>query len=485
MKRISFLLLAVVFILTLSLPGAALADSSSPTWNSIIYYYNPLANSGTIGVTFTGTGAVPGDQLGIPVPAHGFGSVLVGSTGDFKGAATLSADIPLVAVYKQYDFNQGPYAPVLYSSFDATQASVSGSFYVPSVVHAGYYVSKVGIQNVENETVDLTLHFYDANGIEKTGSTFPLTKTIDPQGSWIFQILDDADDVPGIGSSFDGSLVIQAVMDSDHTTPARVVAAVEDLQSQGQRSYAYEGSSNTATTFYMPYANCHYSTNQQSSTFYVQNAGSANATINVFYYTTGGAGITYYTPAAKVPPGARMAVSACDPKVYAAMNGKNGTARITSDQPLVVIGKMSSTDGLSTAFLGQPSGGTDVLLPYVEYNKLSSGLRATLNIMNVGASPAKNVSINFWYQKADKSFAAQTLVIATSSAPLAKYGKFSTIPKVSGAALDSNGNYLGAAEVISDQPVVVVARMTQSVTGVPGITTLGEDYTGVPFPTGP
>jgi hypothetical protein len=269
-----------------------------------------------------------------------------------------------------------------------------------------------------------------------------------------------------------------------------VVAAVEDLQSQGQRSYAYEGSSATAKTFYMPYANCRYSTNQQSSTFYVQNAGSANATINVYYYTTGGAGITYYTPAAAVIPGARMVVSACDSKVYAKMNGKNGTARITSDQPLVVIGKMSSADGLSTAFLGQPSGGTDVLLPYVEYSKLSSGPRATLNIMNVSTNPAasssaKNVYINYWYKKLDGSFAAQKVVIATSSAPLAKYGKYTASPKVSGAALDSNGNYLGAAEVISDQPVVVVVRVTQSVTGVPGITTLGEDYTGVPFAAGP
>ncbi len=485
MKRISFLLLACVFILTLSLPGAALAQGSSPTWNSIIYYYNPRANSGTIGVTFTGTGATPGDQLGIPVPAHGFGSVLVGSTGDFKGAATLSADIPLVAVYKQFDQGKGPYAPVLYSSFDATQSSVNGKFYLPSVLHAGYYVSKIGIQNVENEAVSLTLHFYNSTGAEKVNAPLGLTKSIDSQGSWIFQILDDAADVPGIGSSFDGSLVIQAVKASDGVTPARVVAAVEDLQSQGQRSYAYEGSSATAKTFYLPYANCRYSTNQQSSTFYVQNAGSANATINVYYYTTGGTLITSYTAAAKVKPGARMLASACNSKVYAKMNGKNGTARITSDQPLVVVGKASSADGLSTAFLGQPSGGTDILLPYVEYNKLSSDPRATLNIMNVGATPAKNVYINFWYKKADNSFAAQKLVLATNSAPLAKYGKYSATPKVSGAALDVNGKYLGAAEVISDQPVVVVVRVTQSVTGVPGITTLGEDYTGVPFAAGP
>jgi hypothetical protein len=32
--------------------------------------------------------------------------------------------------------------------------------------------------------------------------------------------------------------------------------------------------------------------------------------------------------------------------------------------------------------------------------------------------------------------------------------------------------------------VVVVVRITQAVTGIPGILTLGEDYTGVPCGTG-
>jgi hypothetical protein len=497
MKRISFLLLVTALILTLSMPGAVMADNGSPTWNSIIYYFNPLARDGSMGVTFTGTGTgtPPVDQSDIPVKANGFGFVAVGGTGDFKGAAMLSADVPLVAVYKQFvDPSGGAYAPVLYSSFDATQSSVNGEFYIPSIVHAGYYVSKVGIQNVEDDPINLTLHFFDANGVEQ----LTLPKSIAGRGSLIFQLTDD--DFSSLGSSFDGSLVIETEKTSGGSW-ARVVAAVEDLQAQGQRSYAYEGSGATANTVYLPYANCRYSTNQQSTAFYVQNAGTADATINIYYYTTGGAGITYYTPAALVKSGARMLVSACDPKVYAKMNGKNGTARITSDQPIVVVGKVSSTDGLSTAFSGQPSvqtssNGYEVLLPYVVYSKLSSGPRATISIMNVGASPAKKVSINYWYEKTDCNFAAQTVVIASSSAPLAKFGKYSATPKVSGTALlgidcpinpkgNSNGNYQGAATVTSDQPVVVVVRVSQGVTGVPGITTLGEDYTGVPFATGP
>jgi len=348
---------------------------------------------------------------------------------------------------------------------------------VPSVLHEGYYISRIGIQNIENETVNLTLHFYDSTGVEKVTIS---DKSIDAQGSYIFQIIDDEDNIPGIGSSFNGSLVIEAAKGDG--SPARVVAAVEDLQSQGQRSYAYEGSSATAKTFYLPYANCRYSTNRQSTVYYVQNAGTADASITVYYYTTGGTSIAYYTPAAKIKPGARMLVSACDSRVYTRMNGKNGTARITSStQPLVVIGKVTSNNGLSTAFLGRSSGGKDILLPYVEYSKLSSSPRASLSIMNVSSGSATSIYIKYWYKKIDGTFAYQKVTVASSSAPLRRYGKYTAAPRVSGAALDANGNYLGAAEVVSNANVVVVVRTSQTITGIPGITTLGEDYTGVPY----
>jgi len=176
-----------------------------------------------------------------------------------------------------------------------------------------------------------------------------------------------------------------------------------------------------------------------------------------------------------------MVASSCDPAVSAKMNGKNGTARVISDQPLVVIGKMTSSDGLSTAFLGQPSGSKDILMPYVEISKSSSGPQTTVSIMNVSDTSAKNVYITFRYKTKNASLSSANQIVATSKAPLKKLGKYSATLKIGGPALDANGNYLGAAEVFSDQPVVVIVRITQSVTGVPGITTLGEDYTGIPY----
>ena len=95
MKRLAMIGLACLLALTLGLPGPVMADNNPPTWNSTIYYYNPQPNTGTMGVSFTGQGTVPPDQLNLPVKEHEFGTISVGSTGDFKGAATLSAITPM------------------------------------------------------------------------------------------------------------------------------------------------------------------------------------------------------------------------------------------------------------------------------------------------------------------------------------------------------------------------------------------------------
>jgi hypothetical protein len=475
MNRSACLVLAAVLLLTISVPGSAMSPAAAPTWNSTIYYYNP-STAGKLTASFVGLGTTPPD-VNKDVPAHGFGQILVGGTGDFKGAAMLSANVPVAAVYKQADAGSGAYAPVLYSSFDASQAGTSGKFYVPSVIHQGYYVSKIGVQNVETEAVNLVLDFYDAaTGTRKTTLTPP---PVAAEGSFVFEMTET--DVAGIGTSFDGSLVITATKVAGGM--ARVVAAVEELQSQGQRSYAFEGSGNPAATIYMPSAVCRYTTKLLTSYFAVQNAGSADATITVSYYSSAGAVLATHA-AGTVKPGAKISINTCDAKVYARMNGMFGTAVIQSTQPIVVVGKVNSNDGLATAYLGQSAGSKRVLLPYVVFNKTATGsisLTTTqIIVMNVSTAAASSVKVNFYYKAADGSYKFQTTTLATATTTLKKFGVISTLPKVSGAALDVNGNYLGAVEVVTNQPVVVLARVTQIVSGMAGITTLGEDYGGIP-----
>jgi hypothetical protein len=497
MKRLAFLAMVIVLILTVSVPGSAMNLAAAPTWNSTIYYYNPDAVEGSMTASFVGSPTIPLD-ITKTILAHGFGQISVGSTGDFKGSAILSANIPLAAVYKQSDANNGAYAPVLYTSFDASRAGTSGKFYLPTVLHEGYYVSKVGIQNVETEEVKLTLEFYDGATGQKVPTTLG-TITVPAEGSYVFEVTDT--DVPGIGSSFNGSLVIIAKKTSNQNN-ARVVAAVEELQSQGQRSYAFEGSGVAAPIIFMPSVSCKYSTLVQTSYLAVQNAGDVDTSITVKYYGYNGALLATHAVPGILKPGAKVSINTCDAKVYSRMKGKVGTARVISlvpgttstyGTPIVAIGKITSSAGLTTAYLGQlvdacpvtvpptPTCTHRVLLPYVEYNKLSTGLRTTLYVMNNSSTTAKKVYIRYYYfDKATSTYKYQQVTLASSTAPIKKYGYKAKSVVVTGAALD-NGIYVGAAEVISDQPVVVVTRVYKSVTGVPGVTRLGEDYIGIPY----
>lgn len=481
MKRAVFLLPVILLLSALLLPGSVSAQRVTPTWNSAIYYYNPtFPDVGHVQAIFMGTGTVP-EAAPKDIPPHGFGRFLIGSTGDFQGAAILSADVPLAAVYKQFDINGSAFAPLLYSSFDVSQAGDSGFFYVPSVMRSGSYTSRIGIQNVELVPVNLHMTFYDRTGAVKATLDRSLT-TGDNDSSYIFSITPAV--LPDLGSSFDGSLVIEAVKDDGSGDPARVVAAVEEIMSTGQRSYAFEGSGVTGTKIFMPSAMCNYGTGRQTSYFAVQNAGSAPATVEVRYYSASGALLALHK-AGTVAPKARLSINSCDTKVYARFTGKTGTAVIeskgTTPQPLVAVGKVTGRDGLSTAYLGQVSGAQTVLLPYLEWSRLVSDPRTTISIMNISDSAATDIRVRFYYDAGGNFFDYQERTLATASKPLGRNGRVNVDPVVSGAALDANGNYLGAAEVISNRPVAVLVRLTQKISGVTGITLLGEDYIGMPY----
>ncbi len=477
MKRAVLLLPVLLLIAALVLPGSALAQRVTPTWNSAIYYYNPtFPDVGHVQAVFTGEGSVPPAEPK-DIPPHGFGRFLIGSTGDYQGSAVLSADVPLAAVYKQFDVNGNAFAPLLYSSFDVSQAGDNGFFYVPTVMRSGSYTSRIGVQNVELVSVNIAIRFYDRSGNLKATLNRSLSSG-DNGSSYIFTITPAV--LPDLGTSFDGSMVIRATKDDGSGDPAKVVAAVEEIMSTGQRSYAFEGSGVPAAKVFMPAAMCNYGTGRQTSYFAVQNAGSAPAPIEVRYYSSSGALLALHK-AGSVAPNAKMSITSCDAKVYARFNGKMGTAVISSTQPIVAVGKVTGRDGLSTAYLGQVSGAQVVLLPYLEWSKLDSDPRTTISIMNISNAPAANLKVRFYYDAGGNAFSYQERSLATSSKPLAKMGKISLEPTVSGAALDANGNYIGAAEVISDVPVAVLVRVTQKISGVPGVTLLGEDYIGMPY----
>lgn len=495
MKRTLFLLMIAIFAVTLVFPGAARAQTNTgqTTWTSSIYYYNPSGDpaGGKLQVSYIGKDSsdtskdLTGNSTDITVKPHGSGEVFIGETtvpSGFKGSAILYADIPIVAVYEQAPNSNPNFARLLYSAFEASQASAT--VYVPTFVNnTKAYQSQVGIQAISgNNPINVRLKFYNADGTPK-GEVYPLP--IAPQTSYIFPNTSTAtEDLAKI--PVDGSLVIEA--DTAGNPDAKVVAAVEEMQPLGRRAYAFEGISVGATRVYMPAMQCKNGHGSQTSYYSIQNLSDQPNSVTVKAYLENTGTLLNPTQAAiSIPANGKASVNACSLRntLY-----KAGSAVIESTQPVAVVGKATGTDGLATSFVGVPKTdtvvpSTHVVLPYATwFTNLAKGYRAYISVQNAGSAPASDVQVKFyrndWKTEAD----TKTVVMAAAGSPLAPGARRTTDP-YKAKALRIDGNYRGAVEVISDQPVVVIVRMERKVSGVSGYGYFGEDYIGSSNPLFP
>lgn len=468
MKRTFFAMMILALAVTLIAPASVEAQTSSTqTWTSSIYYYNPDPNpdGGSVSVTYytqtTGTSSSPT----IPVASHGSGEIFIGDVGvgvGFKGSAVLNSDVPVMAVYEQAPGGKDPnYGRLLYTAFDVSQGSQR--VYIPNFVYnvAGYS-TQVGIQKISGNVGTVTLHFFSTAGVE-TLFTSPILET--PR-SWIFT----GADIAGLPNPFDGSVWIDAGEGSS------IVAAAEELQSNGRRAYAFEGVATPSSTVYMPTMMCRFAPGNQTSVYAIQNAGDQDASVRVDLYNDATRKLlkTYNLPAA-IKPGAKYSLDLC--KISGTIY-KGGTAVITSTNGmnLAVVGKVGATTGLATSFTGKAQGSTRTILPYIVWSANAvKGYRTTISIMNVGGAPAGDVRAVFYKPDGTES---KTIQLSTATKPLASFIKVKTDPSLA-KALRSDGSYRGGVEILSDQPVVVVVRIERKISGVKGYTLFGEDYIGV------
>lgn len=480
MKRAALIMISLVLTIALLLPVLpASAQSTSATWSSAIVYGNPTdftdctlevayINSGASGVTPVLTTAT------IPVAAHGSGELLIGSLGatltDFTGSAVVSSNCPLSAVYRQFAAqtsaaNSTAYSPVLYEAFTGDQAGKT--FFLPTFMRSASQFSQVGIQNISDFDVKATATFRNST------LAVPADFIVPAKGSRVFT----SAEFPGLPASFDGSLTISAVENvTSSPRDGQIVVSSQELQTSGRRAYAFVGVKQGAQKLYMPAALCNVGTTRQTSYYAVQNAGAAAATVYVEYRTNEGVLITRHT-AGIVLPGKKVNTNACQARNMA---GKSGVAVIYAKEivdgapkgplaPLAVVGKVTSTDGLATAFTGQPAGATALTLPYVRWGASSTD-RSYISIMNAGGGPA-TVTVKYYGINGGAPLKTQTF----SNIPV--NGKRSSNPSTFAGSL-AGGVYVGAVEITSNMPVVALVR-TQKTTTITGYKTLGEDYTGM------
>lgn len=179
-----------------------------------------------------------------------------------------------------------------------------------------------------------------------------------------------------------------------------------------------------------------------SSGFQVQNLSGNTANISITFYNQDGsvAGSTSDT------------ISGNSSKTYfpipAVSNGFNGSAVISSDQPVAAItnllGNYPTYGGSTTGFT---AGSTSVGLPLIMRN--NNGFSTWFNVQNTGGSPA-NVTITYAPAPGQPGNTGQ------SETATIQPGAAKTFNQADNSGLGST--FIGSATVTSDQPVVAMVN---------------------------
>jgi len=473
----TFTFLAVLAIL-LSAIGASPVQAENlhqQTWNSAIVVMNPHDVSADFLITYyDSTGAVIASTSLFTLAPMESRTILVGSLAN-DGSAVISSNTDLVAVYREVLANNSS-SPSIYTAFAGSPAG-SSTVYIPSFVYNSTTNTLLSVQSLEGSSdVTLTMTFYNSSGAA-TALTLGSMGTVRPSSPQFF----DASSFTGqLGSTFSGSLVITAA-------DSRQIAAVaEQTTASGRSIFSAEGVPAGASSVYLPSAMCGYGRYSQHSEFIIMNTSTSAGTFTIHYYDAQGnqaSTLPSGWTSSSVPAYSSVTVNPCSVSP-ALPNGTLYTAVITANTgQYAAIGEVLSNNGLQTAHAGVSSvlstcsgGSCWTVLPYVEWSSSIYAIRTYIALMNVGSTAASDVTINY-YQANGTLLGSQTV----SSIP--QYAKVNSNPSLAaGVITQTQRSFLGSVVVVSDQPLLAIARVQRLVrNSSSSYTTLGEDYMGYPY----
>lgn len=498
---------ALVLALLVSAFGFAVsaeASARTASWVVAVTYQNVGANPAEVMVDFYPEGSgTPisfnplgtGNTLGAGAGASFFIGSVSGLPTPFKGSAVMSSNEPLVATVVQFSQDAGFRVRMLSNGFSESDAS---SQYLIATTLANKFnrTTVFSVQNAASATIRANIKFYDAdnNGVLAGQITHVI-----PAGSSKYIEMDKpaTTGLPAGTTVFNGSAIITAVLDSDGTTPAKVVAAASELYTNTNVGANFEGVplSRASNTLYMATALCEKF--ELNTAYAVQNASlTGGAQITVQYYDQNGLLKTTDGPYT-IGPGQKKSILTCSPNSGVNMSGFTGSAKlISTGAPIVAIGKAAPSAGASaakanvfTAFLGEPAGFSKIALPYVRWANdanfaASTGnkQRASLAIQNLETSSIK-VNVKYYGKAGGAPLATETLTIPgfskgnSSPSSAGALGLAGMVPGEFGYYTD--GSFGGAAiiEAHPDNPnakFIAIARLA-----FPGY---AEDYNGQPVP---
>lgn len=481
MQRIRF---AVLLALILVMATVGFAAAQDPAYNTQFITSITFQNVGTeaANVVFNFYPEAS-DQEPIVVQrplAAGAGSSLFvgGLQGDealptnFLGSAVMSANQPVVATLVQLPQSTTVKNRPLSNGF----SNVTSKVLLATVLKNRFgTTSRFSIQNADSGPAVIKVKIFNADNTAAPAITLP--DVLLPAGSAKYFDMGELGQVTD--GVFNGSATVEAVKQGG-STPANIVGSVVELGTSGVGAAAFEGVSGGSTTVNMATALCDAFGGQRTA-YAVQNVGTNPANVTVAY-KPGTA-----TAQATIQPGAKNSFIACDAGVGA---GFSGAAVITSNEPIVVIGKLFGA-GLGTAFLGEASGSQKLALPYVRYRNDASynagdGQRAFIAIQNVGGAAVGPVTVKYL----DKLGTVVGTHTIPSIDPGAKANSRSILATGDAAKLLDFGNPnvnpgggFGGAAIIEGPggaQLIAIARIQSTAVAPAPPGQVAEDYNGIP-----
>jgi hypothetical protein len=247
----------------------------------------------------------------------------------------------------------------------------SDTVYLPMLFRKIWgYESAFYVQNLDNTLVaEISIDFYDSQG--NFTCTFTDPNPIAPnasRGYWMSNINSgpppDCD--PGLsGTGFDpggwaGNAIISA---AGGATSSNIVAIARPHM--GTEVAAYSGATSGAISSYLPML--FRGMWGYDSAIYVQNLAGDPSSVMIEFFDTSGAYVCTYMAAADVEPyatrGYWLPYLHCNIDGDFPVSGWAGSARVSTDQNVVVIGRPHLTDGEVVAYNAFSSGSNYVYLP--------------------------------------------------------------------------------------------------------------------------
>lgn len=469
MKRLRLVLLLAIFAL-LVVGGVAYAQIAyNAAFTTSVTYQNVGDADASVLFQFYAENSGTPIDVNRTIPAGAAASLFVGSLNEispgFSGSAVMSSDQPIVATLVQISSDTLVKNRPLSNGFSGGTDEVL----LPTVLKNQFdTTSRFSIQNISSEAVDLTVNIY--NAAAPSDPPIVVAQNDLPAGAAKYF---DMGTLSGIVTpSFNGSATVTAVA-SDGSGDVAIVGSSLESSTIGPATSAFEGVSGGSDTVFLATGLCQAF--GASSSYAVQNVGLAVANVTVDFASGQSANQA-------IQPGAKYSFIACD----TVPANTSTAATITSDQPIVAIGKVFGS-GNSTAWVGANAGAESIALPYVRFTTANwtngTRQRGYLAIQNIGGPlAAGDVVLN--YRDLNGNVVGTHTLGAMATG--AKANSNAMHPDVVGndADLEEFG-YIGGfgggvtVEGPAGSQLIALVRI-QSNTG--GTTVVGEDATGLPIP---